>query len=128
LAHTSPLQIARVDGAPKRLEQCRNAILSRDFDAFAEITELDNNLMHAVMMTSNPRLLYWQPATIAIMQAVQKWRREGIAACYTVDAGPNVHVICEQEYQEQVEVRLRQITGVQEVLVASPGGPARLAS
>ncbi len=128
LAHTSPLQAARVAGAPQRLERCRNAILSHDFEAFAEVTELDNNLMHAVMMTSKPQLLYWQPATIAIMKAVQQWRLEGIAACYTVDAGPNVHVICEREYQEQVAARLRQIQGVQDVLGAYPGGPARLAS
>jgi diphosphomevalonate decarboxylase len=128
LAHTSPLQIARVDGAPARLTQCREAILKRDFESFAEVTELDNNLMHAVMMTSRPQLLYWQPATIAIMKAVQAWRGEGLAVCYTVDAGPNVHVICEQAVQEQVGARLRQIPGVQDVLVAYPGGPARLAS
>jgi diphosphomevalonate decarboxylase len=128
LAHTSPLQTARVEGAPQRLNQCRQAILGRDFDAFAEVTELDNNLMHAVMLTSTPRLLYWQPATIAVMKAVQDWRSEGLAACYTVDAGPNVHVICEQDAQEQVEQRLRHIPGVMDVLAASPGGPARLAS
>jgi diphosphomevalonate decarboxylase len=128
LAHTSPLQKARVDGAPQRLSQCRNAILARDFEAFAEVTELDNNLMHAVMMTSKPQLLYWQPTTIAVIKAVQNWRAAGLAACYTVDAGPNVHVICERADQEQVQVRLRQIPGVQDVLVAYPGGPARLAS
>ena len=82
--------------------------------------------MHAVMMTSKPPLLYWQPATIAVMKAVQAWRREGLATCFTVDAGPNVHVICEAIEQEQVEARLRQIPGVQHVLVAYPGGPARL--
>jgi diphosphomevalonate decarboxylase len=126
LAHTSPLQDSRVEGAPERLDLCRNAILARDFEAFAEITELDNNLMHAVMMTSSPRLLYWQPATIAVIQAVQAWRRDGIAVCYTIDAGPNVHVICEKNFQEHVEALLRQISGVQDVLVSHPGGPARL--
>jgi diphosphomevalonate decarboxylase len=100
----------------------------RDFEAFAEVTELDNNLMHAVMMTSKPALLYWQPATIAVMQAVQIWRDEGIPACYTVDAGPNVHVICERDYQEQVETRIRQIPGVKDVLTAFPGGPAKFVS
>lgn len=58
LAYTSPLQAVRVDGAHQRLDQCRRAILARDFEAFAEVTELDNNLMHAVMMTSKPQLLY----------------------------------------------------------------------
>jgi diphosphomevalonate decarboxylase len=128
LAHTSPLQIPRVAGAPQRLELCRNAILKRDFEALSEITELDNNLMHAVMMTSTPMLLYWQPATVAIMQAVQDWRREGLAVCYTIDAGPNVHVICDRKSQEQVETRLHQISGIQEVLIAHPGGPTKLVS
>jgi diphosphomevalonate decarboxylase len=128
LACTSPLQNARVDGAPGRLAQCRDAILTRDFEAFAEVTELDNNLMHAVMMTSKPQLLYWQPTTIAIMKAVQTWRVDGLAVCYTVDAGPNVHVICEHPYQDQVESLLRHIPGVQDVLVAYPGGPAHLTS
>ena len=128
LAHTSPLQTPRVDGAPQRLAQCRQAILERDFEAFAEVTELDNNLMHAVMMTSRPQLLYWEPATIAIMKAVQAWRGAGLATCYTVDAGPNVHVICEQADREQVEARLRQMPGVEDVLTAYPGGPTCLAS
>jgi diphosphomevalonate decarboxylase len=128
LAYTSPLQIARVDGAPQRLDQCRQAILGCDFAAFAEVTELDSNMMHAVMMTSTPQLIYWQPATIAVMQAIQNWRQEGLAVCYTIDAGPNVHAICEVAVQEQVEARLLQIAGVKNVLTAFPGGPARLIS
>lgn len=126
LAHTSPFQEARVAGAPQRLEVCRNAILARDFEAFATVVELDNHLMHAVMMTSSPRLLYWQPATLAIMQAVESWRQKGLAACYTIDAGPNVHVICEKDYQEVVEERLGGIPGVQDVIIAHPSDGARL--
>jgi diphosphomevalonate decarboxylase len=128
LAYTSPLQDARVAGAHQRLDQCRQAILECDFTNFAAVTELDSNLMHAVMITSTPQLIYWQPATIAVMQAIQDWRQEGLAVCYTIDAGPNVHAICEAEIQEQVEARLRQIAGVKDVLIAYPGGPAQLIS
>ena len=63
LAETSPLQAARVADTPRRLVLCRQAILDRDFESLAELVELDSNLMHAVMMTSMPPLLYWQPAT-----------------------------------------------------------------
>jgi diphosphomevalonate decarboxylase len=126
LAFTSLLQAARVDDTPRRLAICRQAILQRDFDALAEIMELDSNLMHAVMMTSQPRILYWQPATMAIMQAAPAWRASGIPACYTIDAGPNVHVLCPQDWAQQVSAKLRQIPGVENVLTAQPGGPARL--
>src|SRR5215212_13072 len=42
IAATSPLQVARVADAPRRLEICRNAILEQDFNAFASIVELDS--------------------------------------------------------------------------------------
>lgn len=125
LAATSPLQSARLADAPRRLALCRRAILERDFDALAQVVELDSDLMHAVMMTSSPPLLYWQPATVAVMQQVRAWRRQGWPVCYTIDAGPNVHVLCEREISQQVQEHLRQIPGVQGVLVAFPGGRAR---
>jgi diphosphomevalonate decarboxylase len=126
LAESSQLQAARVASAAGRLETCRKAILQRDFASLAAVAELDCNLMHAVMMTSQPPLLYWQPATLAVMHAVQEWRAGGLPAFYTIDAGPNVHVICPAETASEVAVRLRQIQGVKEVLSAHPGGPARL--
>jgi diphosphomevalonate decarboxylase len=126
LADTSPYQSARVQDAPRRLDLCRRAILDRDFDALAEIMEIDSNLMHAVMMTGRPPLIYWQPSTLAIMFAVSSWRKAGLPVCYTIDAGPNVHVICPGEWASQVVQELRDIPGVEQVLVAPPGGPAVL--
>ena len=126
LAGTSPLQAARVADAPRRLEICRNAILQRDFSAFAEIVELDSNMMHAVMMTSKPPLFYWQAATLTVMQAVQAARTKGLPVCYTIDAGPNVHVITEAAQAEQAAGLLRGQPEVREVRIASVGGPARL--
>lgn len=126
LAVTSPLQSARLADAPRRLEECRRALRERDFERLARVVELDSDLMHAVMMTSFPPLLYWQPATVEIIHQVRRWRREGLAACYTIDAGPNVHVLCPQETAAEVQLRLQQIPGVRQVLSARPGGAARL--
>ncbi len=125
LAGTSPLQAARVADAPRRLDECRRALLARDFEALAEVVELDSDLMHAVMMTSRPPLHYWLPASMGIMHAVRAWRAEGIPILYTVDAGPNVHALCPRERAGDVERRLRELPGVEQVLVAGAGGPAR---
>jgi len=126
LASTSPLQGARVADAPRRLEICRRAILGRDFDLLAAIIELDSNLMHGVMMTSNPALIYWQPATLSIMHAVREWRAGGLPVAYTIDAGPNVHVLCPQDHSQLVASKLRELPDVKDVLVAGVGGGARL--
>lgn len=125
-AHTSPLQAARLADAPRRLDVCRQAILQRDFTALAEVIELDSNLMHAVIQTSRPPILYWQPATLGVMQAVSAWRAAGLPAAYTIDAGPNVHVICLAEAAPAVSARLQALPGVQQTLTAYPGGGAQI--
>lgn len=126
LAATSPLQAARVADADSRLDRCRAAILTRDFDALASAVELDSNLMYAVMMTSTPPLFYWEPASLAIMKAVPEWRKFGVAACYTLDAGPNVHVICAPDSAAEVQQRLATFPQISTVLVSSVGGGAHL--
>lgn len=126
LAGTSPLQDARVASAPRRLDLCRSAIRSRDFDALAAVVELDSNLLHAVMLTSSPILFYWEPASLAIMKTVQIWRSQGHPVCFTLDAGPNVHVITTAASQDWLVAQLQQFPGVSHVFAAAPGGPARL--
>ena len=126
LASTSPLQAARVADASRRLDTCRKAIQERAFESFAEIIEQDSDLMHAVMMTSRPALFYWRPATLAVMVAVRELRKNGTPAAYTIDAGPNVHVICLQENAEKTTEYLKSVPGVTDVLVAKVGGAARL--
>jgi diphosphomevalonate decarboxylase len=126
LAHTGPLQQARIDDTPRRLRACRESLLARDFPRFAEIVEEDSTTMHAIMMTSRPPLYYWLPPTLAIMDSVRKWRAGGLPACFTVDAGPNVHVLTLAEHMAEVTNRLRAIPGVQHVLTAKPGGGATL--
>jgi diphosphomevalonate decarboxylase len=127
LARTSPLQPGRVAGAPERQDRCRDALLSRNFPQLAELVEQDSNLMHAVMMTSNPALFYWEPITLAIMKSVRRWRTEDqLAVCYTLDAGPNVHCLCLADAAPEVERRLRDNLDVSRILVASPGPAARI--
>jgi mevalonate pyrophosphate decarboxylase len=43
-----------------------------------------------------------------------------------VDAGANVHVICLETEAHIVDKRLREIKGVENVLVARAGGPAQI--
>ena len=124
LADTSPLQTARVADAPRRLNICREALLHHDFPTLASIVEQDSNLMHAVMFTSTPALIYWLPTTIEVMQAVTTWRDEGLEVCYTIDAGPNVHCLCTKQHADQVEECLSHLPGVIDLLHAHPGGPA----
>ncbi|GAB4574063.1 MAG: diphosphomevalonate decarboxylase [Anaerolineae bacterium] len=127
LADTSPLQPARIATAEERFERCKQAVLARDFPALAAVVELDNLIMHSVMMTSTPPLLYWEPETLRLIKLVQRLReKDGLSVCHTIDAGPNVHCICTAEDAPAVEAALRTQPGILEIRSATVGGPARL--
>ena len=126
LATSSPLQAARVADCPRRLQICRQAILKKDFQTFAEIIELDSNLMHAVMMTSQPALLYWEPATLELMKKVHQWRSKGLHVCYTIDAGPNVHMLCPIEDANAVEIQLKTVNSIETIYRSDPGQGVQL--
>ena len=126
LAHTSPFHAAQVATSAERLQRCRRALFARDFAALAEVMEADSNIMHAVTMTSEPPLFYWEAATLNILKATPAWRAGGLPVCYTVDAGPNVHCLCPAEAAPEVARRLRQELGVSRLLTAAPGSGARL--
>ncbi len=126
LAPTSPIQAFRIQDAARRLEICKNAILQKDFQVLAQIVEQDSNLMHSVMMTSDPPLLYLEPESISVMKHVTRWREDGLAVCYTIDAGPNVHCICSFEDSHEVERQLRSIDGILDIYRCSPGNGVAL--
>lgn len=128
LAATSPLNAARVAAVPKLLEQSLAALRAKDIATMGKVAELDALLMHGVMMTSEPSLLYWQPGTMQVLHAVRAWREEGLRCWFTIDAGPNVHVLAHGQDAAKVEARLRNLgLGKEEVVRCPPGpGPALL--
>jgi diphosphomevalonate decarboxylase len=80
------------------------------------------------MATSQPPLLYLQEVTNAVLHQTQDWRQSGLMVCYSVDAGPNVHLLTPSASADAVHARLREFPGVREVLRSGPGGPARVVS
>lgn len=128
LAQTSPLNAARLNLVPERVERCRQAILTRDFEAFAEVTEADSEHMHAVMRTSTPSLIYQTEQTLSLLHQVKRWRSEGHAVCATVDAGPNVHVLALDDQHSWLVNELRSYCPTGNLISCQPGGGASLLS
>ncbi len=126
LAPTSPLLAARLAATPSALAACRAAIAARDLAALGEVAEADALSLHAVAMTSRPAALYWMPGTVALLHAVRAWRAEGTPAYFTIDAGPNVHILTEMPWRDAVLARLAALPEVVQTLVCGPGPGAAL--
>ena len=127
LALTSPFNAARIDSLYTALQEVRAAIMLRDLNRLGPVIEQDALAMHAVMMTSKPSLLYWQPGTLEILQAVRRWReQDGLPVYFTIDAGPNVHLICEPAFERELLRRLQTLGGVRSTLTSGPGDGAEI--
>lgn len=126
LADTSPLQPGRIARVPGLLREVREGIVARDIDKLGAAAEEDAILMHAVMMTSRPSLLYWSEATMRGLHAVREWRASGLKVYATIDAGPNLHLLCMGKDAREVEKRAREELSPASVIDNAPGEGARL--
>lgn len=126
IAATSPLQPIRLKTIDERIAACKQAIISKDFELLSAIVEQDSNLMHSIMSTSSPKLQYWDRISFDVMTVVQGMRKNGIEACYTLDAGPNVHIITRASHVDLVEKTIAQIPGIIRTVRARTGDGARI--
>ena len=117
---TSPFWQTRVDGIPKKMIAAKAALKEKNFRVLGEIIEEDCINMHAVAMTQKPPIYYWNGTTMDIIRSVCDWRMQGIPVYFTIDAGPNVHLICEAKDEKIVSKKASEIIGVQQIIVNKP--------
>jgi diphosphomevalonate decarboxylase len=125
-AETSSHFAIRLAELPARLKTVKQALRNRDIERLGEAVEADAISLHVVAMTSHPPIYYWAPGTIRLIHAVQAWRHDGLPVYFTLDAGPNIHLICEADHAADVLARLADIDEVVETLVSRPAEGARL--
>jgi len=125
-AATSPFYPAWVAGAEADLAEARAAIRARDLEALGLVAEHSALEMHAVGMAARPPLLYWRGATVDCLDRVWKLRAEGTPAFATIDAGPQVKVLCAPGDARRVAEALRAVPGVERVLACAPGAGAEV--
>jgi diphosphomevalonate decarboxylase len=126
LARTSPHFERRLELVPHRLDRARRAILQRDLTALGETSEEEAIELHLIAMSSDPPVFYWCPETISLIHRVLAWRASGLGVYFTIDAGPNVHLLCQEEDESTVVAALREMPEVCQIIVNTPGPGARL--
>lgn len=119
-AWTSPLLKKRLEALPDRIHRFERALKTKNFEQFGLIIEEDCLDMHHVMQTQVPPLFYWNDRTTEV---IKKVKNSGLPVYFTVDAGPNVHLIC----QAQIEKKVVEFLGKKyPVIINSPSVGARI--
>lgn len=98
-AWSSPLFRPRLAGSPERMQRMLRALEKCSMSELGPLLEEEALEMHAVMMTATPAQNYLSEAALSFLVDLREARRQGlIEAYFTIDAGPNIHIIhCETE-------------------------------
>ncbi|WP_067535422.1 diphosphomevalonate decarboxylase [Nocardia crassostreae] len=117
---TSPFYQPWVESSAQDLRDMHTALAAGDLAAVGEVAERNALGMHATMLGARPAVRYFSPGSMRVLDRVLALRAAGVAAYATMDAGPNVKVLCDRRDNAAVAAALSE-TGVGRVLVATPG-------
>ncbi|WP_455142588.1 diphosphomevalonate decarboxylase [Candidatus Hodarchaeum mangrovi] len=123
---TSPFYKAWLDTIQYDLEIVEEAIIEKNFSLLGEIMENNALKMHATMHTTKPPILYWESGSIALMKEIIALREEGTECYFTMDAGPQVKILCLKSEISKIIERIKHQNLVQEWFVCHPGNKAHL--
>ncbi|NND61963.1 MAG: diphosphomevalonate decarboxylase [Flavobacteriaceae bacterium] len=94
LMHNHPYAAQRFEEANRNISRIKEILKTGDLKEFIEIVESEALQLHAMMMTSMPYFILMKPNTLEIINKIWKFRKETNSnACFTLDAGANVHLL-----------------------------------
>lgn len=103
LMETNPFAEARYSDARRRLHFLLEAMKSGDVETFGKIAENEALTLHGLMMSGNPSYLLMQAGTVSIIERIRQYREEsGNAVYFSLDAGPNVHVLYPEDLIHEI--------------------------
>ncbi len=90
--------------AGRNLMYLVESLRTGDVERFVQICEQEALQLHALMMCSQPYYILMQPNSLRIIQLIREFRLESkIPVAFTLDAGPNIHLLYRYNDRTKVE-------------------------
>lgn len=119
--NTSPYYSAWEKVCAQALEKIKVAIKNHNFNEMGKIAEENAMQMHALTLSSSPDFTYFDADSLKVMNLVHQLRKNGLACYFTMDAGPNVKILVEQQNTAKLVNELEKEFGSDKVVVTTPG-------
>ena len=123
---TSPIYSDWVSNHQQDIELALQAIAEKNFHQLGKIAEQNCLKMHQVMKTSQPSIDYWNLATHTCVENVKDMQGKGMPVFFTIDAGPQVKIICEPDVSKEVVTLMEKLGGVRSIIESCLGKGARI--
>lgn len=125
-AHTSPYYQAWVEASRTDMAFALDAVGAADLPSLGRVVERNALRMHATMLAADPPVIYFEPLTLDIVRFAHSLRSAGCQVFATMDAGPNVKLLCSGTEAGAVAQAVSATFDV-ETVIARPGPGAHQA-
>ena len=103
LMHQHVYASLRFQNANQNIVELYGAMREGDLEKWGEIVEYEALSLHALMMMSRPSFVLMKPATLQMIEQIRRYRNEThIPVYFTLDAGPNIHLLYPRQYASQI--------------------------
>ncbi len=93
----------RVNQARENIIRLLKAMNEGDFDVWQEVVEQEALSLHGLMFSSHEPVLLLEPDTIRFIHDLNSFRAgKGLKVAFTIDAGPNIHLLYAPEHRDVV--------------------------
>lgn len=107
LMETHPFKEERYKRARYNLTRLMAAMSVGDLETFIEVVEEEALMLHSMMMTSIPSYILLKPDSLLLIEKIKEFRNvQKIPVCFTIDAGPNIHLLYPAEHKSRVQTWL----------------------
>lgn len=103
LMDVNPYATTRFEQANSHMATIISAMEQGDLETFGDIVEREALTLHALMMASNPPYILMEPNTIEAIRIIRQFRQDtNIPVYFTLDAGPNIHLLYPHNYLHDI--------------------------
>ena len=123
---TSPMYQKWLDINNEHINSALKSLKEKNLVDLAKVTEENCELMHKVMESSIPSIQYRNDLTHECIAETMNLRASGHRLFYTIDAGPQVKIICEPKSSEFIKKRIMEETDINEIIHTRIGESPRV--
>ena len=103
LMNNHPYASARFQQARLNMSELLDVLENGDFNRFIRIVENEALSLHGLMMSSDPSYTLLKPNTLIAIDRIKSFREKmQIPLCFTLDAGPNIHLLYPKDEEDAV--------------------------
>lgn len=99
-----PYRNARINQANNHINALMESLQTGDLKKFITITENEALSLHSLMMSSESSFTLLHPNTLIAIDKIRKYRKQTqLPVCFTLDAGPNIHLLYPGNIENQIK-------------------------